>query len=156
MLDNKLQHRIRLEHTAVFSKEQTAMLKPRVLLADDQEDMLETVFLSLVDEFNIVGTAESGARAVELAMKLSPDVLVLDISMPKINGIQAAWRLKELGSHVRVVFLTVHADPDFVEAALSTGAFGYVLKPSLATDLIPAIRAALEGNTFIPPTMQLR
>ena len=131
------------------------MVTPRVLLADDQKDMLQTVFLTLVDEFNIVGTAENGTRAVELAMKLSPDILVLDISMPEVNGIQAAWRLKELGSRARVIFLTVHADPDFVEAALSAGALGYVLKPSLATDLIPAIRAALGNNTFISPSMQL-
>jgi DNA-binding NarL/FixJ family response regulator len=154
ILDNELQHCIRLQSTGELSREQTTMVTPRVLLADDQEDMLETVFLSLVDEFNIVGTAENGTRAVELAMKLSPDVLVLDISMPKINGIQAAWRLKELGSRVRVVFLTVHADPDFVEAALSAGALGYVLKPSLATDLIPAIRAVLKGSTFISPSMR--
>ena len=118
--------------------------------------MLQTVVLILRDEFNVVGTAENGVRAVELATRLSPDVLVLDISMPVENGIEAACQLKTLGSSARVIFLTVHRDPEFVEAALSAGALGYVLKPSLATDLIPAIWAALHGDTFISPSMPLQ
>src|SRR5437868_6427680 len=95
---------------------------PRILLADDQEEMLQTIALTVGDQFNVIGTAENGARAVELATKLSPDVLVLDVSMPLVNGIEAASRLKELGSRARIVFLTVNEDPDFVEAALCAGA----------------------------------
>jgi DNA-binding NarL/FixJ family response regulator len=129
---------------------------PRVLLADDQEEMLETVVLILRDEFNVVGTAENGGSAVELASRLSPDVLILDIAMPVVNGIEVAWRLKALGSQAKVIFLTVNSDPEFVDAALSAGAVGYVLKPSLATDLVPAIRAAIRGNTFISPSMRLQ
>ena len=129
-------------------------ITPRVLLADDREEMLQTVVLVLRHEFDVIGTAENGSRAVELATKLSPDVVVLDISMPVVNGIETACRLKELGSHARVIFLTIHTDPEFVEAALSAGALGYVLKPSLATDLVPAIWAAMQGYTFISPSMQ--
>jgi DNA-binding NarL/FixJ family response regulator len=127
---------------------------PQVLLADDQEEILRTVALILGTEFDIVGWAENGLRAVDLATRLSPDVLVLDISMPVVNGIEAACYLKELGSPARVIFLTVLSDPEFVEAALSAGALGYVLKPSLATDLVPAIWAVMQGHTFISPSMQ--
>ena len=131
------------------------MTSPRILLADDQEEMLQTIVRTLTDDFNVIGTAENGTRAVELATSLSPDVLVLDISMPLVNGIEAACLLRDLGSPARVVFLTVHEDPEFVDAALSAGALGYVLKASLATDLIPAIWAAMQGNIFVSPSMQL-
>ena len=126
-------------------------MAPRIVLADDQEEMLRTIALILGDEFNIIGTAENGKRAVDLTTKLSPDVLVLDISMPEVNGIEAASRLRALGSRARVVFVTVNTDPDFVEAARCAGALGYVLKESLALDLAPAIRAAVEGNSFTSP-----
>jgi DNA-binding NarL/FixJ family response regulator len=130
-------------------------ITPRVVLADDQKEILHSVVLTLGDAFSVVGTAENGAAAVELATALSPDVLVLDICMPVQNGIEAACHLKELGSMARVVFLTVNTEPEFVEAALFTGALGYVLKQSLASDLVPAIWAAMEGATFISPSMHL-
>lgn len=129
-------------------------MTPRVVLADDQEEMRQTIMLILRDEFSIVGSAENGAHAVELATRLCPDVLVLDISMPVENGIEAAYHLKELGSPSRVVFLTVNTEPEFVEAALSVGALGYVLKQSLAMDLVPAIWAVMHGRTFISPSMR--
>jgi len=124
-------------------------------LADDHKEVLRSVVLTLGDEFSVVGTAQDGKGAVELATKLCPDVLVLDISMPVQNGIEAACHLKELGSTVRMVFLTVNSEPEFVEAALLAGALGYVLKQSLASDLVPAIWAAINGSTFISPSMQL-
>jgi DNA-binding NarL/FixJ family response regulator len=127
---------------------ETLMAAPRIVLADDHEEMLRIIALVLGNEFNIIGTAENGMRAVELTTTLSPDVLVLDISMPVVNGIEAASRLRALGSRARVVFLTVNTDPDFVEAARSAGAVGYVRKESLALNLAPAIRAAIEGNSF--------
>ncbi len=130
-------------------------MTPRVVLADDQSEILQSARQILGNDFRIVGTAENGAIAVELAARLSPDVLVLDISMPVQNGIEAACHLKELGSTTRVVFMTVNTEPEFVEAALFAGALGYVLKPSLASDLIPAIWAAMEGTTFISPSMHL-
>jgi len=132
-----------------------APMIPRLFLADDQEEMLRTVARILEGKFQIVGTAVNGVGVLECAPGLSPDVLVLDISMPLLTGLEAALRLREAGSRARVIFLTVHEDLDFVEAALSAGAVGYVLKPSMATDLVPAIRKALEGSTFISPSLHL-
>lgn len=149
------QHPTTQRETAVVAKENTATIVPRVFIADDQEEMLQTVAQMLEGEFQVVGTAENGMRVLELAPSLSPDILVLDISMPVMNGIEAAYRLRESGSVAKVIFLTVHADHDFVEAAMSAGAFGYVLKPCLATDLVPAIWTVLEGNTFVSPAMYL-
>jgi DNA-binding NarL/FixJ family response regulator len=155
-LKNELLCRIALAHGEKSDSWGGAMTRtPRVLLADDQEEIRQTIALMLRDDFDIVGTAEDGTRAVDLTTRLSPDVLVLDISMPMVNGIEVACRLKELGSHARVVFLTVHTDPDFVEAALSAGALGYVSKPSVATDLVPAIWAVIHGNTFVSPLIRL-
>jgi DNA-binding NarL/FixJ family response regulator len=151
---------IDLEHPTAKEEpklpERAAPKMPRVFLADDQREMLRTVAEILEGEFQIVGTAENGAGVLELAPGLSPDVLVLDISMPVLTGIEAALRLQEAGSRARLIFLTVHEDLDFVEAAMSAGAVGYVLKPSMATDLVPAIRKALDGQIFISPSMHLR
>ena len=148
-----------LEHSTADEETEipvrTVPLIPRVFLADDQQEMLRTVAHILEGEFQIVGTADNGAGVLELAPGLSPDVLVLDISMPVLTGIEAALRLQEAGSRARLIFLTVHEDLDFVEAAMSAGAVGYVLKPSLATDLVPAIRKALDGQIFISPSMHL-
>ncbi len=130
-------------------------ITPRVVLADDQKDILRSVALTLGNTFTVVGTAENGVGAVDLATKLSPDVLVLDISMPVQNGIEAACHLRALGSTTRVVFLTINTEPEFVEAALFAGAFGYVLKQSLASDLVPAIWAALNGSTYISPSVHV-
>jgi DNA-binding NarL/FixJ family response regulator len=81
--------------------------------------------------------------------------VVLDISMPVLSGIEAARRLKAAGSPARIVFLTMHADPDYVRAALETGALGYVIKSRLATDLLPCIREALAGRPFVSPSIPL-
>jgi DNA-binding NarL/FixJ family response regulator len=123
--------------------------KIRVLLADDHAAILDQVRLELGEEFDIVGSVRNGRDAVDAALRLNPDVLVTDISMPTLDGLQAARRLRTAKCGTRVVFLTIHTDPDFVAAALATGAFGYVAKPYLSTDLIPAIREALEGHVFV-------
>ena len=127
---------------------------PRVLLVDDEREFLRAVALQLKDEFEIVGMSLDGARAVALTTKLSPDVVVLDISMPTTSGLDAALCLGERHCPSRVVFLTVHDDPDFVQAALNAGAAAYVLKPRLVTDLVPAIWAALNGDIFISPPLR--
>jgi DNA-binding NarL/FixJ family response regulator len=129
---------------------------PRILLADDQEEVRRAIAHLLGGEFHVIGTAENGQRALELAPVLSPDVIVLDVCMPGLNGIEAAERLRESGSASKVVFLTAHEDADFVDAALSTGALGYVLKCSAGTDLIPAIHQAVEGKRFVSPSICLR
>ena len=131
----------------------TAPITPRVILADDQKEILRAVIVVLRDEFRVVGTAENGTEAVDLTTRLCPDVLVLDVCMPVENGISAAYHLRDLGSTTKVVFLTVNQDPDFVEAAMSAGALGYVLKQSLAAELVPAIWSAMHGHVFISPSI---
>jgi DNA-binding NarL/FixJ family response regulator len=118
----------------------------RVLLADDNEAMLDRVAGLLATECNVVGTVADGQQAFDAAMELKPDVLVLDISMPVMNGIETARRLKEAGSETRIVFLTVHDDPYFVREALEVGALGYVIKLRIASDLVAAIKKAHAGR----------
>jgi DNA-binding NarL/FixJ family response regulator len=125
----------------------------RVFLADDQEEMRETIVQILREDFQIVGMAENGAGVLDLPPGLSPDVFVLDISMPVVTGIEAALRLREEGSHAKIIFLTVQEDHDFVESAMAVGAAGYVIKPCMATDLGPAIRKVMEGSIFISPAI---
>ena len=129
------------------------MTTPRILLADDQEEMLQTLVEMLEGEFQIVGTAENGMRVLELTPRLAPDIVVLDISMPVLNGFEAALRLKAQCLAARVVFLTAHEDTDLVEAGMSAGALGYVVKSCLATDLVPALWQALAGKTFVSPSL---
>jgi DNA-binding NarL/FixJ family response regulator len=129
---------------------------PRILLAEDQEEVRIVIEHLLEGEFHVIGTAENGQRALELAPILSPDVIVLDVGMPVLNGIEAAERLRESGSTSKIVFLTMHEDADFVNAALSTGALGYVLKSSAGADLIPAIHQAVEGKRFVSPSICLQ
>jgi len=123
--------------------------KPRIVLADDHPGIFEVVARILEPTFEIVGRVGNGQALLEAATKLRPDIIVMDISMPVLNGIDAANKLKEFGSTSRIVFLTVHDDPDFINACLATGAAGYVCKPRMALDLVPAIREALEGRTFV-------
>ncbi|HTT23288.1 MAG TPA: response regulator transcription factor [Candidatus Sulfotelmatobacter sp.] len=127
----------------------TTHIQARVVLADDQEEILGTIAMMLDGEFQIVGMAENGAQVLELVAQHTPDVLVLDIFMPVLNGFETAAWLKASGCPAKILFVTVQDDPDFVESAMSVGALGYVLKPHLATDLIPAIRSVLEGHRYI-------
>ncbi|SRR5882724_12957937 len=124
-------------------------MKARILLADDHPRFPELEQHLLESEFEVVGKVGDGQALLEEAIRLKPDVIVTDISMPILNGIEAVDRLKESGCESRVVFLTVHCDPDFVRRCLSTGAFGYVAKSRIASELVLAIREALEGNIFV-------
>ena len=123
----------------------------RVLLADDHRDLLELIRVLLEPSFDVLGAVGDGESLIEAAGKLQPDVIVTDISMPKLNGIEAVNRLRESGSPAKVVFLTVHADPDFVQAALKTGALAYVSKARISIDFLDAIRQAFEGRIFVSP-----
>jgi len=123
--------------------------KVRILLADDHPSFPEMAERVLGPQFEVVAKVGNGQALLEEAIRLKPDVIVSDISMPILSGIDAADRLKEHGSHSRIVFLTVHFDPDFVRRCLSTGAFGYVVKSRIATELVPAVRDALAGYIFI-------
>ncbi len=129
------------------------MRRIRVLLADDHEAMLDRVARLLTTECNLVGTATDGQQAFDAARELKPDVLVLDISMPVMNGIETAHRLKEAGAETRIVFLTVHDDPDFAREALEAGALGYVIKQRIASDLVAAIKEAYAGRSFLSPSL---
>ena len=124
------------------------MGKIRVLLADDHETILARVRAVLGTEFDVVGTVKNGRDAIAEVQRLDPDVLVIDISMPILDGLQTVSRLGR-NCRTKVVFLTVHEDPDFVAAAFSAGASGYVVKEDVTTDLIPAIQKVLAGSTFI-------
>ncbi len=123
----------------------------RVLLADDHEAMLHRVGELLAGDCDVIGTATDGRAALDAAQKLKPDVLVLDISMPVMSGIELAHRLKEAGSETRIVFLTVHDDPGFAREALEVGALGYVIKPRIVSDLLAAIKEAHAGRSFMSP-----
>jgi|SRR6516225_3171315 DNA-binding NarL/FixJ family response regulator len=125
------------------------MGKIRVLLADDHETILARVRAVLGEGFDIVGAVKNGREAVAEVQRLDPDVLVIDISMPVLDGLQAVSQLRSTNCRTKVVFLTVHEDQDFVAAAFSAGASGYVTKSRLTTDLVPAIREALAGHTYV-------
>jgi DNA-binding NarL/FixJ family response regulator len=125
------------------------MRKMRVVLADDHRGLLEVVRSLLKTEVEIVGCVDNGESLFESAMELHPDVIVTDISMPRLSGLEAVDRLRESGCSSKIVFLTVHSDPDFVSAGLKAGALAYVLKASIATDLIFAIQEALAGRVFV-------
>ena len=125
------------------------MGKVRVLLADDHETILAQVRNILCADFEVVGTASNGQDAITEVQRLDPDVLVIDISMPVLDGLQAVAKLRSKKCRTKFVFLTVHEDLDFVGAAFSAGASGYVTKSHVNTDLVPAIREILEGRTFV-------
>src|SRR5690348_15559973 len=114
----------------------------RLLLADDHALMLEGLLRLLSGEFEIVGTATNGRAVLEHAKQLNPDVIVLDVSMPELNGIETARRLSTIVPSAKIVFVTQQLDPAYVHAAFAAGAMGYVAKQSAAKDLVEAIRLA--------------
>jgi DNA-binding NarL/FixJ family response regulator len=126
-----------------------SMTFKRVLIADDLETVLEAVVALLQDSFNVVGMASDGRTALAAVLKLEPDLVVLDISMPGMTGIEVAGELKRCGNNAKIVFLTVHEDPDIIATCLSIGARGYVLKALMDSDLIPAMNEALAGRVFV-------
>ena len=129
--------------------------RARVVLADDNEDVLARVTSMLGTKFDIVQCVRDGASAVEAVGTLDPDIVILDISMPGMSGIQAALRLKDRGSRALVIFLTVHGDADYVREAFRVGAWGYVLKSCLIPDLLDAIHAVQTGNSFVSPSLRI-
>ena len=128
------------------------MARARILLADDHKEIRDRAVRLLEPEFEVVGTVADGNALVRASAQLKPDVCVIDISMPYLNGIEAAIKLRESGSRAKIVFLTVNEDPDFVRAALRTGALGYVVKSRMASDLCAAINSAISGQLFVSPS----
>jgi DNA-binding NarL/FixJ family response regulator len=125
----------------------------RVLLADDHKILAEGLKSLLVPEFDLIGVVEDGRAMVEAAKALKPDVIVADITMPQLNGIEALEEVKKFNPNVRVIFLTMHRDTAYARRALEAGAVGFVPKHSALNELVLAVRAAAQGRTFISPTL---
>lgn len=125
-------------------------MKPtRVVLADDNTAILDHVKAMLLPEFEVVGAFPEGESIMKEYDRLQPDVVILDISMGRMSGIEVARRLRDTGREAKIVFLTVHEDQEFVSAAIGAGGSAYVVKSRMGTDLVEAVRAALAGRLFI-------
>jgi CheY-like chemotaxis protein len=129
--------------------------RPTVVIADDHPRVLQSVSALLSDDFDVVAAVQDGRQAVDAAARLDPDVVLLDITMPVLDGLRAAQTLKRSGSRAKLVFLTLHAADEFVEAALASGAKGYVLKTRMEADLAAAIQHTLAGRAFVPSLASL-
>ena len=129
------------------------MSKVRVLLADDHEGILMWAREVLSEEFEVVGAVRNGRDAVEEVQRLDPEVLVIDICMPVLDGLRAASQLCST-CRTKVVILTIHDNSDFVEAAFAAGASAYVLKSEMASQLVPAIQQVLGGSQYISSSIK--
>jgi DNA-binding NarL/FixJ family response regulator len=125
------------------------MTRTRVLVADDLSSVSSAVAALLPESFDLVGTVSDGRSALEATLNLKPDVVILDISMPEMNGIDVARELRKHHSKAKIVFLTVHEDSDIMATCLAAGGLGYVLKLVMNSDLIPAMNEALAGRIFV-------
>jgi len=125
------------------------VVRARVLVADDHPSMLERIVTLLHHDFSVVGTVQNGEGLVHAEAALQPDVMVVDVCMPGVNGLEATDCIKRRGSRAVVIFLSAHREPEIIEAAWELGALGYVAKTCMAQDLVPAVRAALEGRRYI-------
>jgi DNA-binding NarL/FixJ family response regulator len=137
-----------------LKREDVVKKKPSILLADDNAAILDVVSRLLKNhQCNVVARINNGAEVVRESLRLRPDVVVLDISMDTLNGIDIARELSQSGNSSKVIFLSVHEDPDFVNAAMGAGGSGYVVKSRVATDLCSAVDAVLSDRKFLSPTM---
>ena len=126
----------------------------KIILADDHPGFPQLVEGLLGKSFDVVGRLSDGEALVEAAARLKPDLIITDISMPVLNGLEAAERLRNQGCSSKIIFLTVHSDADFVRRCIALGANGYVVKSRLATDLLPAIEQALAGKIYVSPPVR--
>jgi DNA-binding NarL/FixJ family response regulator len=125
------------------------MKRPRVVVADDHPMVLDVVRGLLAARFDVVGAAGDGLEALRLVTTLRPDAVVLDLTMPGLDGLAVAARIRLAGLTPAIVILTVTEDPALAETALAAGALGYLTKPRAATELVPAVEAALAGRRFV-------
>jgi DNA-binding NarL/FixJ family response regulator len=127
--------------------------RPRVLLADDHILVLEGLSRLLQKDFDLVGTATSGTEVLDMAADLQPDVVLMDISMPGMNGIDAARQLRERAPNTKVIALTMHNSPTYVRESLKAGMAGYVLKQSAASELSSAVQTVMRNERYITPAL---
>lgn len=125
------------------------MPKIRMVIAENHPAMLAQLRQLMSEQYDIVRAAEDGIEAYEAVLEFQPDVVLLDITMPLMDGLLVTQRLRQDGSRVKIILLSVYDDPDFIAAAFSSGADCYVAKAHMSTDLHPAIRTALQGGHFI-------
>jgi DNA-binding NarL/FixJ family response regulator len=125
--------------------------RPRILIADDHQILAEGVRGLIEPEFEVVGVVADGRELLTAAKKLKPDVIVADVTMPSLNGIEAAAQLRDAGITAKVVILTMHRDVAYARRAMEAGASGFVLKHSVSSELVTAIREALRGQTYVTP-----
>jgi CheY-like chemotaxis protein len=125
--------------------------KPRVLVVDDNPAFLDCLARMLNRDYTVVGAIRDGPRAIDAVAILKPDVIVMDISMPEMSGLEVARRLLETPPRPPIVFVTVHEDMEFMEAAHAVGAAGYVVKSKTETELRPTLELALKGQRFELP-----
>jgi DNA-binding NarL/FixJ family response regulator len=130
------------------------MKRPCVLLADDHTLVVEGLRKILEPECDVVGAVEDGRSLLEAAVQLKPDIILLDISMPLLNGVEAARRLRDTVPGVKVIFVTMHADATYVAEAFRAGASGYVLKRCASLELLHAIRQVLQGRAYVTPLIR--
>jgi DNA-binding NarL/FixJ family response regulator len=143
--DNPADHRSEPRH------EDLSMMRPRVLLADDHTLLLEAFQRLLTDECEVVGMVSDGRALLAAADKLRPDIVVVDVAMPLLNGLDAARQLKQVLPETRIVFLTMNEDPDLAAEAFRAGASGYLLKRSAASELLTAIREVMRHRSYVTP-----
>lgn len=127
------------------------MRPERVVLADDHTLVLEAFSILLSPDVDIVGTAADGRELIKIVRELKPDIVVTDISMPNLNGVDACMKLLKLAPNTKIIFLTVLNDPDVVAEVIRAGAKGYLLKSSASSELLQAIKAVAAGRTYITP-----
>jgi len=127
----------------------------KILLVDDHPAVLLQTIRLLPEDYEVVETLESGSGLKAAVARHEPDLIVLDITLPGLSGIELASRLRESGYSTKIVFLTVHCDTDYAREAFAAGANGYVVKARLASDLVPALQAVLAGKRFISPCPEL-
>lgn len=125
--------------------------KPRLVVADDHILVSEGISRLLETDFEIVARVDNGRALLEAAATVKCDAILLDISMPLLNGIEAARQIRHLHPEIKLVFVTMHSDPDYVSEAFRAGAAAYVLKRSAATELVQAVHEVLKGNTYVTP-----
>jgi DNA-binding NarL/FixJ family response regulator len=128
---------------------------PKIMLVDDNPAVLQQTMRLLPETYEVVETLESGFGLKAAVARHEPDLIVLDITLPGLSGIELASRLRKGGYSAKIVFLTVHCDTDYAREAFAAGANGYVVKARLASDLVPALAAVFAGNRFISPCAEL-